>query len=435
MRFLFKDSLVSEKELEYTSKSLKDYLKHLRMVSEKKDYSFDESSINLSFDENLLSEVENLKNKKVNPKLRYIIDIGIGGSNLGAKAVYDALFGYSDLLEPDRYPKIIFADTVDPEILEKIGKLLQQIEDPDELLINAISKSGGTTETIVNLEVILAYLKNKFPEILERLVITTDTGSKMEQVCKQNNIDYLTVPKLVGGRYSVFSAVGLFPLLSAGVDIKSLREGAKMTRDRCLNEDILSNPALISAIVLYLENLKGKVINDNFFFHPELESIGKWYRQLMGESIGKEENLEGLKVNAGITPTVSLGSTDLHSMAQLYFGGPKDKVTTFIYTSSINGNVLVPLEGDFLKLVDGVSGKSVYEVMGAIYEGVKATYRSRQIPFMEVILEDLSEKSLGQFLQFKMIEMMFLGKLLKINSFDQPNVEEYKIATKKILLD
>lgn len=432
VRFNYSNSQIFQKDIEKTAKKLKDYIKFLNKVVEDNEYSKFESSINLPFDDKLNDEVKRLVSAKCNENLKYIIDIGIGGSNLGTKAIYDSLFGYSDLLEPDRFPKIIFADTIDPEVLEKIGKLLQnKISSGNEVLVNAISKSGTTTETIANLEIILENLN--IEDKYSRVVLTTDQGSKLDAKAKEIGITTLHIPKTVGGRFSVFSSVGLFPLLAAGINIDFLLDGARNIIHRSLNDDTLSNPSLISAIILYLQFQNGKIICDNFFFHPEMESVGKWYRQLMGESLGKEKDLKGRTVNSGITPTVSLGSTDLHSMAQLYFGGPKDKITTFVYTSQINGSPTLPLDGDFQILVDGISGKSAFELMSSIYAGVKTTYINREIPYMEVILEDISEKSLGQYLQFKMLEMMYLGKLLNVNTFDQPNVEEYKVVTKKIL--
>lgn len=430
MNFSFKDSLLSKDEITNTAKTLDPYLKHLRKVSQEGIYDYDESSINLAFDDGILNQALKLKEEIVSDKLKYFIDIGIGGSNLGTKAIYDSLFGYFDSLEPNRFPKMIFADTNDPEFLIKLKNLLKEVDSPEQVLINAISKSGTTTETAVNLEVILASLSKKFSQATDRLVATTDQDSKLWNQAIEKNIQVLSIPKKVGGRYSVFSAVGLFPLLVLGIRIEKLLAGARNIRQWCL-ADSLDNPALVSAIVLFRHSQHDKAINDNFFFHPELESVGKWYRQLMGESIGKEKDLTGKEIRAGITPTVSVGSTDLHSMAQLYLGGPKDKVTTFVYSDKSEA-VAVPA-GEF-ELVENIEGKKTSEIMTAILEGVKLAYAKKGLPFMEVILADISEYSLGEFLQFKMMEMMFLGKLLGVNTFDQPNVEEYKTETRKILL-
>ena len=422
MKFTFTDTCqLSKNEIGKTAKTLLPYLKHLQLVADKNNYDFAESSINLPFDEKSVGEIKNLVKKLKTKKLQYIVDIGIGGSNLGTKAVYDTIFGYFDVVQPDRYPKMIFLDTNDPEFISRIVMLLKRIKSPEEIVINAISKSGGTTETLTNLEIVLASADKTITNT--RLVVTTDKGSKFWNFATEKNIPCLEIPKTVGGRYSVFSPVGLFPLMMAGLNINNLLAGARSMRNKCLSTSVLANPAIVSAAILFLHNTKGINISDNFFFHPELESVGKWYRQLMGESLGKD--------GKGITPTVSIGSTDLHSVGQLYFGGPKDKITTIIgapsaETVAVPGNMMFPL-------VAHVENKKFGVIMDAIRQGVAATYNNLKLPYMTIVLDDLSEKSLGEFLQFKMMEMMFLGKLLGVNTFNQPHVELYKIETKKIL--
>jgi glucose-6-phosphate isomerase len=237
----------------------------------------------------------------------------------------------------------------------------------------------------------------------------------------------------VGGRYSVFSAVGLFPLMLAGIDTEKLLKGARVMHDRCIKKDVSENPALASAALVYLHSQKGVSISNTFFFNPYLESVGKWYRQLMGESIGKKYSIEGKEVNAGITPIVSVGSTDLHSMVQLYLGGPKNKFTTFVYAPGNSKEIVVPKDLVFPSLAEGLPGKELSEIMSAIFNGVKEAYKKNNLPFVEVVLEDTSEYTLGQFLQFKMFEIMYLARLFEVNAFDQPNVEDYKKETRRIL--
>ncbi len=435
MQFRYSEtSRLDLEQIKQVAEELKGYVEHLHKVVEADNYNADESSINLAADENLFDEVMKLRNEKVTSELKYFIDIGIGGSNLGTKAVYDALDGYFDLYEPNRFPKILFADTTNPTSLEKINTLLKNnLRSSEEVLINVISKSGGTTETVANAEIIIRSLKEKFPDIHDRVVVTTDEGSNLWHKAEELGFSKLSVPKTVGGRFSVLSSVGLFPLACMGIDIQKLRAGALRIRQQCLATDFEENPALLSAIVLYLQSKNGKKINDNFLFNQELESLGKWYRQLMGESIGKEKDLKGQIVNSGITPTVSIGSTDLHSMAQLYYGGPKDKITTFVYAKSNADEVRILDEMLMTELVEGIAGKSAKQIMDAIFTGAKIAMENAEMPYTEVVMDDISEYSLGEFLQFKMIEMMYLGKLLNVNTFDQPNVESYKIETKKIL--
>jgi len=201
-------------------------------------------------------------------------------------------------------------------------------------------------------------------------------------------------------------------------------------RSYCLKTEVEHNPAIQSAAVLANAMRDGKTINDNFVFNSELESLGKWYRQLMGESVGKENDLGGKKVNTGLTPTVSVGSTDLHSVGQLYLGGPLDKITTFIYSTDTSRALNVPTERTFPAVVEMINGVSTSDIMNAILGGVKIAYNKKQIPFMEVQFEEITPYELGAFMQFK---MMYLGKLLNVNPFDQPNVESYKIETKQLL--
>lgn len=153
----------------------------------------------------------------------------------------------------------------------------------------------------------------------------------------------------------------------------------------------------------------------------------------MGESIGKRHSLNGDEVNAGVTPMVSIGSTDLHSMAQLYLGGPKDKFTTFVYSQKEKGEIEIPENLILDGLVDGIKNKKLSDIMNAIYEGVQKAYKKNEIPFMEISIEKNDAYSIGQFLQFKMFEIMYLARLFGVNAFDQPDVEDYKSETRDIL--
>jgi len=439
MEFLYRESAnISDNELIELNELLVDYKAFLCRVAEREGYADKESSINLPFDEGLLRDVlavSEAKRAKGTSVLKYIVVIGIGGSNLGTKAVYDSIYGSVDQFEPDRFPKLLFADTNDPQLIAKLTNfLVSHIEDPSQFVVNSISKSGGTTETIANTEFIVGALRERFGDaVYERMVVTSDDDSPLWASAVEKGITALSIPKNVGGRFSVFSSVGLFPLALLGLDVGALREGAQTMRQLCLNEPIETNPAMLSAAILFSHFKKGKTINDNFIFHPELESLGKWYRQLMGESIGKEKDMDGKIVHTGITPRVSIGSTDLHSVGQLYLGGPKDKTTTFISTKRAKSTTLMPSERVFPNLIESLHDKSLDQIMRAILEGTKIAYLENKLPFMEVVLEGISEYSLGEFLQFKMIEMMYLGSLLRVNAFDQPNVESYKLATKRIL--
>ncbi len=435
MKFNYKDTaILKEEEVLKTRDSLKSYFKYLNGVVDGGGYESLEASLNLPSDNNLLKLIVELVEKKKTKNLKYIFVVGIGGSNLGTKAVYEAIFGNISLAKKE-YPKMIFLDTNNPKLLYDVMEVVKSdIKEKDEILINIISKSGTTTETIANFEVLYAFCKERFGHLEDRVIVTTDKNSKLWEAALKRGYTVLEIPKNVGGRYSIFSAVGLFPLALCGIDISELVLGAKNMRDICLNFSE-ENLALNSAVLIYLHYKNGKNINNNFFFHSELESVGKWYRQLMGESVGKEKDKEGNIKNIGITPTVAIGSTDLHSMAQLYLGGPKDKFTVFVSVDFENSDsgIRVPEELEGESLVNEISGKDFNQIMNAILGGVKAAYKNNNRPYSEVVLKDLKEDSIGRFLQFKMIEMMFLAELLNVNAFDQPNVEDYKKETKNLL--
>lgn len=435
MDLAFNDSGVTDQELATAEAELTSYIKHLNSVAESGEYAEPEGSLVLPTDEVLQNEVLELAKSMSTDKLRFVCVIGIGGSHLGTQAVWDAVTGRSGRLPDHSSPKLIFADTSDPRLLHDLIALLREkVTEPAEFVINVVSKSGSTSETVVNAEVVLAALTETWGEVArDRVVVTTDEDSPLMATAREAGINTLAIPSLVGGRYSVLSAVGLFPLAAAGVDIQELLQGASDTRELCLRENIEENPAWQSAAAIFAAAENGLVAHDSFFFHPELESLGKWYRQLAAESLGKELDREGNEVNAGILPTVSIGSSDLHSVAQLYLGGPNNILTTFVRAGRKTDTELVPADGLLAGGVEELSGRTAGEVMDAIYEGVKIAYRQQGRRFMAVGLEDISPYTLGEFTQFKMVEVMLLGQLWRINAFDQPHVEIYKREVKRIL--
>jgi glucose-6-phosphate isomerase len=397
------------------------------------EYEDDRASLHLLEDKDSLRIIKNLVNEKQKLKPTYLIVVGIGGSNLGTVAVQEAVLGrlYN---QRDPPTKIVYADTVDSDLLDTIRAFIEPVlKKGGNILINSVSKSGGTTETIANFEVLVEVLKRYKRDWQQHVVVTTDKNSKFWSLAQRQGFSLLEIPSKVGGRFSVFSAVGLFPLGMLGIDIDALVSGAQAMKQRCLSPQIDDNPAALGASLSYSQYKKGKNIHDLFLFSTDLESLGKWYRQLLGESIGKEYSRRGQQVFTGITPTVSIGSTDLHSMAQLALGGPFDKFTTFVRVEHDNANVRVPDMPEYASLVSGIQGTSLDEIMQAILRGVQAAYRNGNRPFVEVVLPDKTACSIGQFMQFKMMETMFLGALCEVNPFDQPNVEAYKKETRKLL--
>lgn len=432
MRFFTDHTGISLERVSPTSQeTLQSYVQHLRRVARSSRYDEAESSLCLPSDADISKRVSSVLREVGVRHLRLVVVIGIGGSNLGTKAVYEGLRGLAT--RNSKAPQMLFADTCETsELLSITGQVLA-LTSSKEVLIVMISKSGSTTETAVNTEVILSKLRKRFTDIQDRLVVITDEGSPLMEAAQQKGIRVCSMPASVGGRFSVFSAVGLLPLQVAGIDTAAFCEGAREMREQCLATSLKKNPAMQSALCMFEQAKRGKAIVNTFVFHPQLESLGKWYRQLAGESLGKE-TLRGKK-RVNILPMVSVGSTDLHSVGQRYLGGARDIFTTFVWASAPVPMIFSP--GDRLWLetpsTASLAGVSPQQAMTAIREGVMTAYQKNRLPFVGVDLEEISAYSLGAFLQWKMCEMMFLGKLFEVNTFNQPDVERYKKETRKLL--
>ena len=432
LEFNYSDCLVSQKEIDELEKKLQKEIEQMN-IAINRSYEDERASINLLEDEENLIRVKSLIKRKLDLKPKYLVVVGIGGSNLGTIAVQEAVLGkLYNQKNPDL--KVLYADTVDPDQINDIISIIEpEIKNGSSVILNCVSKSGGTTETIANFEVLIDVLKKYKKDFEKYVVVTTDKDSKLWNFAYDKNFDVLEIPKKVGGRFSVFSSVGLFPLGLLGIDIDKLIMGARQMKEKCLKKNIKDNPAALSASLIFQHKLNGKNIHDLFLFSSDLESVGKWYRQLMGESLGKEFDRENVRIFQGITPCYSIGSNDLHSMAQLYLGGPYDKFITFVRIRKNKNIINIPNYSEYSELVRGIQGKPLYEIMDAILTGVQQAFRKAERPFVEVVIHDKSPFSIGQFLQFKEMEMIYLGYLLNVNPFDQPNVELYKAETRKIL--
>ncbi len=403
---------------------LRDAVVHLRTIYESDRYEDPAASINLPGDQVVMDAVTQYCEHFKTPALREVFVIGIGGSSLGAEAVYDAL--KADLTGP----RLHFLDAVNPLELTHAISYIAALR-LEEVLVISISKSGGTTETIANTEVVLAELKKKGERYRDRLVVITDHGSAYAKAAEGRGIAVLAIPPAVGGRYSVFSAAGLFPLALAGVDIAALRSGADDTLRVCLNPNEVGNPAMASAVMMQEMYRAGFVHHTMFCFAPELESVGKWWRQLIGESLGKV-NRSGEPV--GPIPSVSVGSQDLHSVGQLYFGGPRNTYTLFV---SVGERARLELpsaeEREFPEIVPIASGQSLSQIGHAILAGTMAAYEAADLPYSAVLLPQVTAYELGSFLEWAMVSTMYAGHLFAVNPFDQPHVEAYKVKTREIL--
>lgn len=425
MKVSFDGGGISEQDVQSAGERLSEYHARLADIVVKGGYEELECSACLPADGVLQAESAVLVDEMRSDALRFIALIGIGGSNLGAKAIYEALRGYADAYRSDDAPRILSFETTDAASTHAMTeKLLAECGSPDEFLIVLVSKSGGTTETIAHAEALLSSLRPRFAGVEERLVTITDDGSTLWKAATEHGIRTIAIPQKVGGRYSVLSAVGLVPLGAAGFDVVAFSEGAREMRDKLLGDD--PEQLLAKSVAFFDEWLKrGMSVYDLFFFSPRLESLGKWTRQLIAESLGKD--------GKGITPTISIGSTDLHSMFQLYMAGPKMTMTMFVSVEAGGSEASVPEERMFPGIQPHIAGKTFGDINSAIRRGAMSAYAKRGNPFIDVSFSDFSEREIGAYMQWQMIVVMCMGHLLSVDAFDQHDVQSYKDETARIL--
>lgn len=383
--------------------------------------------LSLPADQELRATIGKVIAQKRQLKPAVLVIIGMGGSILGTRAVYDAL-------KVDVALPVYFVDTLDSGFCNEVYRVCEAVLQAGEnILITIISKSGTTTETIANAQLFMRLLAEYDKSYADYVVMITDKGSPLWSVAQRYAMHCLFVPKLVGGRYSVFSAVGLFPLGMMEIDVAALRKGAQSMREPCTDTMIMNNPAALRAAILYEQYRAGYAIHDTFLFSRSLHGLALWYRQLMGESIGKAENRQGTRVHVGITPTVSVGPEDLHSVTQLYLAGPYNRMTTFLsapHGDSLAVAATTPLDD----AVPMIRGKSFATIMEAIERGTQKAYEYAKRPFMQLEFPEISAYTIGQCMQLQMVEIIYLGFLFGINPFDQPQVELYKKETRKLLV-
>lgn len=358
----------------------------------------------------------------LNPVFDTMLVLGIGGSALGNKALYSALKTEAEL------PRKLFVyDNVDPVFLYEI---LSQIN-LEKTLVNVITKSGTTAETMAGYMIVADIIKRKFPkDYQKRIIITTDKEKGfLRQVINQEGYPGFTVPDNVGGRFSVLSDVGLLSSAFTGIDIKALLKGAKDMREICWNPNIWENPAYLNGLIHFLYYRQGKNISVMMPYSNSLYDLADWYRQLWAESLGKRKDIKGREIYVGQTPVKALGTTDQHSQVQLYTEGPNDKVFTFLTVEHFKHDYTIPNLHPDREEVNYLGGKKLSELLNAERLATEIALSKAMRPNANIVFPQIDAYHLGQFIMLYEIQTVFTGKLLCINPLDQPGVEAGKIAT------
>ncbi|MFH1012025.1 MAG: glucose-6-phosphate isomerase, partial [bacterium] len=292
---------------------------------------------------------------------------GIGGSALGPYALFRALcHPFHNLVEAQERPgpRFFVLDNIDPDTISALFDIL----DPQHTLFNVISKSGATAETAAASLVIFDALKKSVGnQWREHIVATTDPEKgDLRQLAREEKLAALDIPPNVGGRFSILSAVGLFPAFCLGLDVESLLSGAEAMRDLCLRAEPHENPAALFAALLYFyDTQRARPIHVMFSYSDRLYSLADWWRQLWAESLGKRYTKDGKEIFSGPTPVKALGATDQHSQVQLYIEGPQDKFVIFLEVHKFEKEVALAPAFGHLSSLDYLDGKTMNELMAA----------------------------------------------------------------------
>ncbi|MBO7737034.1 MAG: glucose-6-phosphate isomerase [Clostridia bacterium] len=372
--------------------------------------------------------------RKIRKQFKYFVVLGIGGSALGPIMAYTALchLHYNDLPDKKRKgPKFFVEDNVDPV---RMHDLLDVI-DPKKTCFNVVSKSGATSETMAQYLVISDILTKAGVDLKENLIFTTDAkkGNLVKISASLGGVKSYVLPDGVGGRFSQLSPVGLLPAAVLGIDITALLDGAAYMDKLCKQKNMYKNPALLSAVLQYAAMQDGKNIGVMMPYSDNLKFVSDWYAQLWAESLGKNKTLSGEDCNVGQTPVKALGVTDQHSQVQLYAEGPYDKVITFLSLGKYQYETVIPHGCEDIPDVGFLGGHTMEELIQA--ENKATAYALMQAGRMNytVTLPELNAFTLGQLLFYFEMQTAYAGALFNINTFNQPGVENGKIATFALL--
>lgn len=410
----FDQEALTEKTIASGIKKLNAYRASVQTVITEHDSTRPEYSLVHASEPALHDVIEDIK--KQFKGIQHLILIGIGGSNLGTEAVHQVL----DVGKV----KLHTLDTVSAYKIQQLLLELKAVKSVKKLAICVISKSGNTTETLVNAGVLLDALEEKYQtEIYNQTIFIGNLNTDFMKVGKKLGVMLIPMPEIVGGRYSVSTEVGLIPLALLGHDTDAYISGL-------LDANTTEFEAVVAENAVRMHYYLTKNFSHyNFFaFETRLATLGAWYRQLFAESIGKEFDRAGKRVTKGFLPTIST-PTELHSVGQLYLSGFAGVYTDFVTFDDDSINYKIPKKG-----VAKLFGKfDAQEVATAIYGGVMAAYQERNLPYRSTIFDENLPYALGLFMGMRMLETMYIAELLNLNAFDQSNVELYKIKTRDIL--
>lgn len=362
--------------------------------------------------------------EKIKKDSDILLVIGIGGSYLGARAVIEAL--HSSIYGEDKTkPHVIFVgNNLSPDY---INDIIHIIEGKD-FSINVISKSGTTTEPAIAFRIFREIIENKYglKEARERIYVTTDSKKgALKQLADAEGYEAFVIPDNVGGRYSVLTAVGLLPIAASGIDIDKLMQGAVNAEYRFDDKSLEYNECYQYAVARNLLYESGKEIEILVSYEPKLHYFIEWWKQLFGESEGKD--------GKGIFPAGCEFTTDLHSLGQYIQDGKRILFETVINIEKTKTDITINMDEDNLDNLNYLAGKKLSYVNQKAMEGTIQAHVDGNVPNIVLNVKELTEETLGELIYFFEKACAMSGELLEVNPFNQPGVEKYKTNMFKLL--
>ena len=366
--------------------------------------------------------------KKIKKESDILVVIGIGGSYLGARAVIESLTSsFNNMLteKQRKYPQILYVgNNLSPNY---INELIEYIGDKD-FSVNVISKSGTTTEPAIAFRIFREILENKYgiDEARSRIYVTTDKArGALKTLADNEGYEKFVIPDNVGGRYSVLTAVGLLPIATAGIDIDKLMQGAQNAQERYDDPNLKYNECYKYAVtrnILYKLYKNTEILVN---YEPKMHYFTEWWKQLYGESEGKDQK--------GIFPAGVDFTTDLHSMGQYIQEGRRNLFETVISVEKPKSDITINKDEDNLDGLNYLAGKTLDYVNKKAMEGTVKAHVTGDVPNIMLTIENLDEENIGELIYFFEKACAMSGMILGVNPFNQPGVEEYKKNMFKLL--
>ena len=373
-------------------------------------------------------EFERIKKcaEKIKKDSEVFVIIGVGGSYLGARAVIDSLtHTFYNLLPNRKTPQIFFVgNNISPNYM---NDLIECIGNKD-ISINVISKSGTTTEPAIAFRIFREFLESKYgiDEARKRIYITTDKSrGALKKLANEEEYETFVIPDNIGGRFSVLTAVGLLPIAVAGINIDKLMYGAKTAEDKYNEKSVKYNECYQYAVARNILYKQEKTTEILVSYEPKMQYFIEWWKQLYGESEGKD--------GKGIFPAGAMFTTDLHSLGQYIQDGKRNLFETVISIENPETDIIIKKDAENIDGLNFVADKTMDFVNKKAMEGTIEAHVEGKVPNIKITMEKLDEEALGELIYFFELACGISGKILGVNPFDQPGVEAYKKNMFKLL--